>query len=105
MNEEENTLNTPQKFEFLLKKLVQILLSMLVLSILVFFIARLSPGDPLKSYYGESVERMNESQKEKARERLGLNEPMTVQYVRWVEMPCTGISGFHINISRMWEQS
>ena len=45
MNEEENTLNTPQKFEFLLKKLVQILLSMLVLSILVFFIARLSPGD------------------------------------------------------------
>ena len=81
MNEEENTLNTPQKFEFLLKKLVQILLSMLVLSILVFFIARLSPGDPLKSYYGESVERMNESQKEKARERLGLNEPMTVQYV------------------------
>ncbi|MFR6272628.1 MAG: hypothetical protein ACLUL2_03715 [Blautia sp.] len=30
-------MNTPQKFEFLLKKLVQILLSMLVLSILVFF--------------------------------------------------------------------
>ena len=86
-------MNTPQKFEFLLKKLVQILLSMLVLSILVFFIARLSPGDPLKSYYGESVERMNESQKEKARERLGLNEPMTVQYVRWVENALHGDFG------------
>ena len=66
---------------------------MLVLSILVFFIARLSPGDPLKSYYGESVERMNEGQKEKARERLGLDAPMTVQYVRWVENALHGDFG------------
>ena len=66
---------------------------MLVLSILVFFIARLSPGDPLKSYYGESVERMSESQKDKARERLGLNEPMTVQYIRWVENALHGDFG------------
>ncbi|QBE98034.1 Oligopeptide transport system permease protein OppB [Blautia producta] len=86
-------MNTSQKFEFLLKKLIQILLSMLVLSILVFFIARLSPGDPLKSYYGESVERMNEGQKEKARERLGLDAPMTVQYVRWVENALHGDFG------------
>lgn len=86
-------MGTRQKIEFLLKKILQILLSMLVLSLLVFFIARLSPGDPLKSYYGESVERMSQEQKGNARKRLGLDEPLMVQYVRWAENALHGDFG------------
>ena len=41
----------------LAKKIIVFLFSVLVLSVLVFFIARLAPGDPLVSYYGDRVEK------------------------------------------------
>ena len=51
----------------------------------MFYISRLAPGDPLMSYYGERVEKMSVAEKEAAREKLGLNDPIHVQYVRWLE--------------------
>ena len=66
------------------KKLLVFLLSVLILSVLVFYISRLAPGDPLMSYYGERTEKMSVEEKEAAREKLGLNEPIRVQYLRWV---------------------
>ena len=42
-----------------LRKIGLILLSVFVLSLLVFVISRLAPGDPLVSYYGERAERMS----------------------------------------------
>lgn len=70
---------------FIINKAIQFVLTMIILSIVVFYMARLAPGDPLKSYYGESVERMSEENKEAARERLGLNKPIYVQYAKWVQ--------------------
>ena len=55
-----------------------------VLSLLVFVMSRLAPGDPLVSYYGERAERMSVEEHEHAMERLGLNEPIPVQYVKWL---------------------
>ena len=77
------------------KKLGVFLISVFILSLVVFYISRLAPGDPLMSYYGERVEKMSPEEKEEARGELGLNEPIHVQYVRWVEnaMQCEfGIS-------------
>ena len=67
------------------KKLLIFVVSVLLLSIAVFYISRLAPGDPLMSYYGERVEKMSVAEKEAAREKLGLNDPIHVQYVRWLE--------------------
>jgi peptide/nickel transport system permease protein len=44
---------------YLLKKLVIFLASVLALSVIVFAVSRLSPGDPLVSYYGERTEKMS----------------------------------------------
>lgn len=66
------------------KKAVQLVLSLLVLSLIVFFVSRLAPGDPLKAYYGEAVERMSAEQLAAAEERLGLNDPILVQYAEWL---------------------
>ena len=41
------------------KQLLGFVLSLLVLSLLVFYAARLAPGDPLASYYGQRVERLS----------------------------------------------
>ena len=67
------------------KKLLIFVVSVLLLSIAVFYISRLAPGAPLMSYYGERVEKMSVAEKEAAREKLGLNDPIHVQYVRWLE--------------------
>ena len=67
------------------QKLLIFLLSVLLLSIVTFYIARLAPGDPLISYYGDRVEKMKPEERAWAEEKLGLNEPIHVQYVRWLQ--------------------
>lgn len=74
-----------EKLIYLLKKIGQVLIVLLLLSIAVFVIARLCPGDPLKAYYGDGAEHMSEMEKDAARERLGLNDSMATQYFRWFE--------------------
>lgn len=72
----------------LLKKIVKrilVLFSVLfLLSLVLFYLARLAPGDPLQSFYGDSLEMMSEEEKDVARERLGLNSSIGVQYIRWL---------------------
>ena len=65
-------------------KLLAFVVSVLVLSVLVFYIARLAPGDPLVSYYGDRVEKMSVAERAWAEEKLGLSDPIYVQYVRWL---------------------
>ena len=57
--------------------------SVLLLSVLVFYISRLAPGDPLVSYYGDRVEKMTPEERAWAEEKLGLKDPISVQYIRW----------------------
>ncbi|MEG0810610.1 MAG: ABC transporter permease [Eubacterium sp.] len=70
---------------YLLKKILQFMLVIFLLSLIVFYMARLSPGEPLRAYYGESVERMSVTQQDAAREKLGLDAPIYVQYGIWVK--------------------
>jgi peptide/nickel transport system permease protein len=66
---------------------------MLALSLIVFVLARLAPHDPLTAYYGDAVERMNETQRIAAMNRLGLDKPILVQYVKWFENALQGDFG------------
>ena len=74
-----------KKTQYLLRKAAAFLLSVLLLSLAVFYVSRLTPTDPLLSYYGERVEKMSAGEREQARERLGLNDPIHVQYLRWAK--------------------
>lgn len=81
-------------FLYLGKKLLIFLVSVLLLSMAVFWLSRLAPGDPLWAYYGsDRVEKMTVEEKAAARERLGLNDPIHVQYVRWLENAAKGDFG------------
>lgn len=75
------------------KKILIGLLSVFVLSLLVFFMARLAPGDPLVSYYGDRVERMSTEQREQAIQRLGLDGPIIEQYADWLKAAFSGDFG------------
>ena len=75
------------------QKLLIFVLSVLLLSVITFYIARLAPGDPLVSYYGDRVEKMKPEERAWAEEKLGLNEPIHVQYVRWLQGALRGDFG------------
>lgn len=67
----------------LIKRFLGFLLAMFLLSIAVFYLARLAPGDPLQSFYGDAVESMSTQEQNAARVRLGLNGPIYLQYIKW----------------------
>ncbi len=69
---------------YFIKKLFVFLFSVLLLSIIVFYISRLAPGDPLVSYYGDRVEKMSPQERIWAEDKLGLNQPVSIQYIRWL---------------------
>ena len=75
------------------KKLLIFVVSIFLLSVIVFYIARLAPGDPLVSYYGERAEKMTAGERAWAEEKLGLHESNTVQYGKWLGRAVRGDFG------------
>ena len=75
------------------KKAAMLVVSVLVLSLIVFLMARAAPGDPLVAYYGERAEKMTTEEKDQTRERLGLDRPVLVQYGVWLENAVQGDFG------------
>ena len=78
---------------YYLIKLLFFLLSVFILSLVVFYAARLAPGDPLVSYYGERAEKLTPAERAQAEERLGLHNPLHTQYFRWLSNALRGDFG------------
>lgn len=80
----------------IIKRLFGFLGAMLLLSIIVFYFARMAPGDPLQSFYGDSMESMTIEEQHAARVRLGLDGPVYIQYVRWLQNAFHGEFGISL---------
>lgn len=91
--ERERRMDRKNPFLFYGGKVLGFIISMVVLSFAVFSIARLAPGDPLVSYYGERAEKMTPDERALAERRLGLEEPVHVQYIRWAGSALQGDFG------------
>jgi peptide/nickel transport system permease protein len=75
---------------YLLRRLVQSILVVVGVSIIVFVLIRLIPGDPTIVLLGESA---SEEQRAAYREQLGLDRPLPVQYVYFVSNAIRGDLG------------
>ena len=69
-------------FKVIFKSIFSSLITLVGLSILIFCMARLIPGDPARMALGD---RASEEQVEEMRETLLLNEPIYVQYFTYVK--------------------
>jgi peptide/nickel transport system permease protein len=67
--------------QYLLKRLANLLPTLLVVSFLVFAMVRMIPGDPVSAIAGQDA---TPEIMDQVREALGLNEPMLVQYGRFL---------------------
>ena len=79
--------------KYVLNKFIHLVVTLFVLSFIVFTVSHLAPGDPLRAYFGESSERLSHKQREIAIEELGLNEPLLIQYKTWIENALKGDLG------------
>ncbi|MFR9073617.1 MAG: hypothetical protein ACLVJU_10790 [Blautia sp.] len=102
MTERGAVYNETKKLVYYGKKSLIFLISVFILSVAVFYVARLAPGDPLISYYGDRTEKMSPEEREWAMGKLGLNEPISVQYVKWIKMLFMESLAFPLNINRMY---
>lgn len=66
---------------YIFKRLLQLIPMLLILSMIVFFMVRMIPGDPVKNMLGIDVP---QEMVEVERERLGLNDPLPQQYIRFM---------------------
>jgi peptide/nickel transport system permease protein len=77
-------------FLYALRRILTLIPVMLVMSALIFFATTHLPGDPAMTVLGmESTE----AQRAEVREAMGFNDPIPVQYVRWLERALKGDLG------------
>ena len=75
---------------YLVQRLLLALVVLVGVSLLVFVVTRLTPGDPARVLLGP---RATEEQVAQLRTRYGLDEPIYLQYVRWLGRSVTGDFG------------
>jgi peptide/nickel transport system permease protein len=82
---------------FLIRRLLAVLPVLLVVSLLVFFMLRLAPGDPAAVIAGN-----NATSKDIAniRAHMGLDKPIAVQYVLWMGQVLQGDLGYSYYLSK-----
>ncbi|MGY9055084.1 MAG: ABC transporter permease [Alphaproteobacteria bacterium] len=63
-------------------------------SIIVFIIMRVMPGDPLTAIFGaDGMTKLTEAQRDSYMQELGLTDPLIVQYFKWLGDIVTGEFG------------
>jgi peptide/nickel transport system permease protein len=70
---------------YILRRLIQLVLIVWFITVIVFFIMRALPGDPVLVYVGRDViVSASPEQIEALRHEFGLDQPIVVQYINWL---------------------
>jgi len=70
-------------------------LMLLALTVLIFVLLRLTPGDPIDAYINPSVP-VSPADLADLRIRLGLDQPLPVQYFAWLRAALSGNFGYSV---------
>lgn len=83
--------------KYIIRRLLQTIPVLIGVSILVFSLMHLIPGDAAQIMAGESA---TEETVEQLREKLGLNEPLYVQYFTYISNAVQGDLGYSVRSGR-----
>jgi peptide/nickel transport system permease protein len=72
---------------YIIRRLIQAIIILLIVTVMVFFVMRLLPGDPLVLYMSETadLDAMSPEAMAKLKAEFGLDKPVMVQYVTWLK--------------------
>ncbi|MFZ6019309.1 MAG: ABC transporter permease [Chloroflexota bacterium] len=82
--------------DFLLRRLIAMIITTALVVVMIFLIFRVIPGDPVLIILGTEAE---ESQIEALRQKLGTDQPVHVQFLRWVTAALSGDLGESLRFS------
>jgi len=82
---------------YVIRRVLQAIVVLLILSLVIFLVMRLLPGDPiLLLVTGEELEQISEEKIAQLRHEFGLDKPLLVQYVDWLGQVARGDFGTSI---------
>jgi peptide/nickel transport system permease protein len=84
---------------YIVRRLIYAIPTLLGISVLVFLITRLSPGDPVRLYTFGALN-ITEEDIQALREHYGLNKPLYEQYVSWLLQVLQGDFGKSLQYNR-----
>lgn len=90
-----------RKGRWLVKRLIYIVFVFFIISILMFAIYKALPGDPVKMMMSDNVKpEVYQQQYDTIRKQLGLDQPVPVQYVKWITNMLRGDFGYSTEYRR-----
>jgi peptide/nickel transport system permease protein len=90
-------------FRYFVQRVLQLIPVLILVSVAVFLIIRIIPGDPVLVMLGidpEERARISEEQYESLKHQLGYDRPIYVQYVNWVSRIVQGDMGLSLRSRR-----
>src|SRR5206468_9209843 len=88
---------------YIVRRLMLAVLTVWAISVLSFMIIHLPPGDYVTSYIASmaaSGSAVSEGEAQALREQLGLDKPVTVQYMKWMTLMLQGNFGMAMEWGR-----
>ena len=68
--------------KLIIKRILQAIPLLIVISIISFLLIKLAPGDPVQAFI---TPKMSTADIERIRQNLGLNKPIYMQYFYWIK--------------------
>lgn len=85
---------------FLFRRALQFLFTLWAVATLIFFLLRVLPGDPVEFKYTSEGGVITAEQLQEQRVRFGYDQPLAIQYVRWI----TGLTRMDLGTS-VWSEN
>jgi len=84
---------------YLLKRILYLIPVLIIISIVLFAILEMMPGNPVNAYLGVGVD-VTPEQQAVIRSRLGLDDPVYIRYLKWLGRTLTGDFGTSLKYRR-----
>ncbi len=82
---------------YIIRRILQMLLVLIIVTGIVFLLVRLLPGDPILMYLTtQDLENTTTEQINYLRHQFGLDKPIIVQYVNWIKQVLSGDLGISV---------
>jgi peptide/nickel transport system permease protein len=83
-------------FKYMIRRLLLAVVTVFGVTVVIFITMRVLPGDPLAMIYGETtgIYVLNEAELAAARASLGLDKPLPMQYLSWMQDVFRGDLGY-----------
>ena len=79
---------------YVLKRLIQSIVVMFIMSICSFALINAAPGEPAAAIYGGQMDKLTQAEKDRINENLGLNQPVIIRYGNWLAEVSHGNFGY-----------